>query len=209
MPESGQGGNGDSAPRSTGSAPLFRALDWAVRAHRNQRRKVVRSPFAIHPLRVAALLQAYGLPEEPFAVAALLHDTVEHGRVGLREIRREFGEEVAQLVGAVSPAGGRGSWRTRKAAVIARLQNAPEAVLILACADKLDNLLSFRDDEARLGSAVWRKMRRSREDYAWYNTALAGVFAARVDAGLRCPLLIEFCDEARRLFGVRARLPKP
>ncbi|MCC6859450.1 MAG: bifunctional (p)ppGpp synthetase/guanosine-3',5'-bis(diphosphate) 3'-pyrophosphohydrolase [Bryobacterales bacterium] len=188
-------------PDGSSEAALFRALWWAVRAHWQERRKVVRAPYLIHPLRVAALLISYGLPEEPYAVAALLHDTVEHGRLSLESIRQEFGQPVASLVEGVSPGRAGAAWRARKEASIDRLRAAPGPVVILACADKLDNLLSLTEDERRLGDRAWKRMRRSPEEIAWYYTSLADMFCARREAGLQNPLLAEFCELAGRLFG--------
>jgi (p)ppGpp synthase/HD superfamily hydrolase len=181
---------------------LWQAVQAAVQAHEGEYRKVVRIPYVIHPMRVAGILAAYGLPEDPFVLAALLHDAPEHGRMELRAIEEQFGPEVARLVAGVTPLE-TGSWRERKAGAVARLRDADPAVLILACADKLDSLISIRDDSARLGEAkVWNRLRREPNEMAWYHGAIAEVMDRRGDgAAAAAPLFAEYGRMVRELFG--------
>src|ERR1035438_9497838 len=125
-----------------GSHPgdMWQALNLSCRCHEGQYRKAVPVPYVIHPLRVANLLLSYRLPEHPLAIAALLHDTVEHGLLTVTEIEREFGPEVRRLVEALPAPDPAAPWRERKAAAIDQLRTVADDVLTLACADKLDNL---------------------------------------------------------------------
>jgi GTP pyrophosphokinase len=79
---------------------IQRAYATAERAHRGQKR-ASGEPYIQHCLAVAAILAEMGAP--PVIVAAgLLHDTVEDTPVGLEEIRREYGAEVARLIDGVT-----------------------------------------------------------------------------------------------------------
>ena len=157
-------------------------------------------PYLIHPLRVASLLLSYHLPAEPLAVAALLHDTVEHGVLTLGEIESDFGAEVRRLVGELPVSDPSAPWRGRKAAAIEQLQVVADDVLTLACADKFDNVLSIRDDLARIGPALWTRLRRTRRMQAWYFTSLACVFSGRATGHPTRALLDDFCTEVGRVF---------
>lgn len=79
-----------------------RALIYATRLHREQRRKGSGTPYAAHLLGVASLVLEDGGSEDE-AIAALLHDAAEDqgGRAQLDEIEREFGSRVAHIVEAV------------------------------------------------------------------------------------------------------------
>lgn len=79
------------------------AFAIARRAHGKQRRKSGEL-FFIHPIEVALFLAEYHL-DAPALMAALLHDVAEDTRVSLKDIRKEFGKEVARLVDAVTKLG--------------------------------------------------------------------------------------------------------
>src|SRR5215472_15495079 len=87
-----------------GKAPLLserfdRALEMAHRLHGRQKRKGCDVPYIAHLLSVAGIvLEAGG--DENAAIAALLHDAVEDqgGQPTLAEIRKAFGDEVAEIV---------------------------------------------------------------------------------------------------------------
>lgn len=181
---------------------LFRALNLANEAHFGQRRKVSGAPYLIHPLNVANILLEYGFPADPFGVAALLHDTVEDTYVTVALIRESFGEEIASMVERVSHPDKDMSWWDRRVHAVDGLRQAPENVLVLACADKLDNLSSIRRDLSRLGDSVWDKFRAPRDMQAWYYRSLAEVFLnRRGNGGAAARLFDAFGDEVTRMFG--------
>jgi guanosine-3',5'-bis(diphosphate) 3'-pyrophosphohydrolase len=78
------------------SDTLKKALEYAKIAHENQFRKSG-EPYIIHPILVAGIVSSIS-DDEAMAVAALLHDVVEDTQVGIDEINRVFGEDVAHLV---------------------------------------------------------------------------------------------------------------
>ncbi|MBO9542139.1 HD domain-containing protein [bacterium] len=76
---------------------VLRAAVFAAEAHVGQRRKGLDEPYINHPLRVAAAVEACGLPPEAVA-AALLHDVVEDTLVTQKLVEAEFPARVAHLV---------------------------------------------------------------------------------------------------------------
>ena len=179
----------------------WRAVDTATQAHRGEYRKVVHVPYVVHPLRVAGILAAHGLPEEPLGIAALLHDVVEHGKMRSIDIEDQFGPEVARLVRGVTPPEGAGAWKERKRASIERLKSAEASVLILACADKLDNLISIREDLSRFGQATWGRLGRSPQEQAWYYRSLADLFETNLCGEPGALIAFELSAEVHRVFG--------
>lgn len=82
------------------SEVVRRALEFARRAHRGQKRKTGEDYIA-HPLAVANILAEMHLDEET-VTAAILHDIVEDTRVPIKELERNFGPTIANLVQGVT-----------------------------------------------------------------------------------------------------------
>lgn len=166
---------------------IFRAVEWATRAHRGQVRKGSGVPYIVHPLGVARILIEHQCAEK-VAIAGLLHDVVEDTAFELRDIEANFGADVAALVEAASEPNREAAWEERKEHTIRYLETASEEALWVVCADKLDNARSLHDDQERLGSALWSRFKRPKTKQAWYYTALVEVLGRRMQ-----------CDEAARL----------
>ena len=78
-----------------------KAWHFAEQAHAGQIRKSG-EPYFIHPCLVASILTELMI-DPPTIAAGLLHDTVEDcDKISLENIRREFGDEVAELVDGVT-----------------------------------------------------------------------------------------------------------
>ena len=81
-------------------ARVDRAVDYAARKHRNQKRKDG-SPYIIHPLAVAEIVAETGLDTDSI-LGALLHDCIEDTDTNHDDIDRLFGPTVADLVEGVT-----------------------------------------------------------------------------------------------------------
>lgn len=79
------------------------AYETAEQAHAGQTR-LSGDPVITHPLAVACKLAELHLDEETI-IAGLLHDVPEDTSVTLEDIRRDFGDGVAQLVDGVTKLG--------------------------------------------------------------------------------------------------------
>jgi len=79
---------------------IEKAYYFSERAHEGQIRRSG-EPYISHPLSVAGILAELHLDLDSIATG-LLHDTVEDTHATLEDIRREFGESVAQLVDGVT-----------------------------------------------------------------------------------------------------------
>lgn len=179
---------------------LFDAIEFATRAHRGQFRKIIRVPYIYHPLSVARTLIEQESPE-PVVVAAILHDTVEDTDATLEEIRERFGSEVARLVEGASEPEKEAPWERRKLHTVAYLERAPEEVLLLICADKLDNIRAMRADWEREGDRLWDRFSRPRPFQIWYYHAIAAVMQRRASGGALRQLTDKLVAEVWRLFG--------
>ena len=79
---------------------LQKAYNFAEKAHRGQKR-LSGKDYIIHPLEVAFILADLSL-DMATITTALLHDTVEDTKVSLKDIEKEFGSAIAQLVDGVT-----------------------------------------------------------------------------------------------------------
>ena len=75
---------------------ISHAVDFAAAAHGDQAR-ASGEPYIIHPIEVAGILADLRL-DVPTIIAGLLHDTPEDTSVTLDDVRREFGDTVANIV---------------------------------------------------------------------------------------------------------------
>ena len=79
---------------------IMKAYNFAEEKHHNQYRKSGES-YIIHPLNVAYILAQIGLDDNTIC-AALLHDVVEDTDVTNEDIKKQFGEEIAEMVAGVT-----------------------------------------------------------------------------------------------------------
>jgi guanosine-3',5'-bis(diphosphate) 3'-pyrophosphohydrolase len=155
------------------------ALRFAERAHRGQQRKGGDEPYILHPVTVATLLAASGAHED-LICAAYLHDVVEDAGVELDEIAAMFGDEVADMVAAVTEDKLR-SWQDRKAHTITHLGSASQQVLALKGADCCTNITDVVLDHRLIGDDVWLRFRRGAEQQVWYYATVAETVLERLE----------------------------
>lgn len=185
---------------STKHAKLFEAIELAARAHRGQFRKGTKIPYLTHPFGVGMNLLECGFPLA-LVIAGFLHDTLEDTNVKETDIRKRFGERVLKIVrGATEPEHGNKPWKDRKEHTIGHLRSAAQDVVIVSCADKLDNIRSLIRDHQRIGAKLWKRFNAPQEDQRWYYQSLAKVFSARAKGMKRKKILRDFQKETKRLF---------
>jgi len=136
----------DTAPidaAASRSELIARALARAEEAHAGQTRNGSGGlPFIEHPRMVAATLATRGYGDTTLA-AALLHDVVEDSDTTVEELRAEFGDEIADLVAALSDDESIESYRDRKDEHRRRVADVDGDALAIYAADKLTNMTTL------------------------------------------------------------------
>lgn len=179
---------------------LYDAIELAARAHHHQVRKGTEIPYIVHPLAVAGILIRVNSPE-PVVIAALLHDVIEDTPVTVREILAQFGPEVADLVIALSEPDKTAPWENRKTHTIDYLEKmANDDVLIVALADKLDNIRAIREGLESDGEKFWERFNRPKENQRWYYERLESVFSTRISREPALSLVSAFKAEVKKVF---------
>ena len=155
------------------------ALAYATEVHAGQSRKGTTVPYVSHVLGVCALVLEDGGSEDE-AIGALLHDAVEDGggRPMLDEIRRRFGERVAEIVWACSDTDEtpKPPWKERKTRYIEHVRQAGPDARRVSCADKLHNARSILRDYRALGERLWDRFTASGDETLWYYRELIAAF---------------------------------
>ena len=122
---------------------LSKAYDFALNAHKNQKREAG-DPYIIHPVAVADILSDLKL-DSATITTGLLHDTIEDTKATYKTVANEFGKEVADLVEGVTKI----SQLEGKASISSKAENFRKLilatskdirVLLVKLADRLHNM---------------------------------------------------------------------
>ena len=157
---------------------LDRAIIFAVKAHHDTERRGKGFPYIVHPMEAVEIVATI-TPDQELLAAAVLHDTVEDTDVTVEDIRREFGDRIANLVHAESDQVMEGiseedSWHERKQIAIDRLAHATHDAKIVAMGDKLSNMRAIARDYAMKGDALWNIFHvTDKASHEWHYRGLA------------------------------------
>ena len=84
---------------------IKKAFEISMEAHKDMRRKSG-EPYIFHPLEVAQIcVEEIGLGATS-VICALLHDVVEDTDMTLKDIERDFGKKVSQIIDGLTKIGG-------------------------------------------------------------------------------------------------------
>jgi len=125
---------------------MDRAMELANYSHRYQRRKSG-EPYIYHPIAVARICaEEIGLG--PTAIcAALLHDVVEDTPVTLDDLRAEFGDRIAQMVGGLTKLDSAYNNESQQAANFKKVLSTlivDVRIVLIKMADRLHNMRTIK-----------------------------------------------------------------
>ena len=130
---------------SVSAEDVERAFLTAEKAHQGQTRKSGER-YITHPVAVAGILADLGLNSET-VIAALLHDTIEDTPYSLKELRHDFGDEIAKLVDGVTKLDKLTYGPTAEAETVRKMVVAMSRdirVLVIKLADRLHNARTWK-----------------------------------------------------------------
>lgn len=94
-------------------------------------------PYYYHLEQVVDVLKEFGFTEDKYVIAGYLHDALEDTAISYNEIKKSFGEEVAEIVFAVTDELGRNR-KERKEKTYPKIKGNPDAVIV-KLADRIAN----------------------------------------------------------------------
>lgn len=138
---------------------IDKAIKFAVDAHCGQQRKVNGVPYIVHPME-AVTITATMTDDQELLAAAALHDVLEDTSVTEEDVRKEFGNRIADLVVSESepqyPELPRSeSWALRKKYALEHLENADREVKMVTMGDKLSNMRAIWRSYLLQGDRLW------------------------------------------------------
>jgi GTP diphosphokinase / guanosine-3',5'-bis(diphosphate) 3'-diphosphatase len=120
-----------------------RANVMACALHARQTRDDGKTPYSVHPVRVAEHLRRIAEErDEDVLIAALLHDTLEDCAITFEVISSQFGENVASLVAELTN-DNRLPKPKRRAAMIEHLPQLSSKAKRIKLSDRYDNVLDL------------------------------------------------------------------
>ena len=154
---------------TTDVSKVLEAISYAAREHRGQVRKDGKTPYAAHPCRVVSiLLYVFRVDDLDLLAAAALHDTIEDTPVDRDDLAKNFGNQVADWVAALTK-DMRLPEAERETKFLERLVAAGPEVMVIKLADAYDNLL----DSEHLSAKKRRKtVNKAREHFAAFRDKL-------------------------------------
>lgn len=142
---------------------IEKAIEVAIRIHKGQFRKGDGiTPYVVHPLSVAMILSRY-TRDEDIIIAAILHDALEDTSYSPKEINKDFGSKVLEIVRDVSDKEPDATWHRRKDDYLKHLKKASKEACLVACADKINNLESICEAYSQFGDRIWKSFNASKE----------------------------------------------
>lgn len=145
---------------------LEKAVQLATKAHANQKRKWEEIPFITHPFMIAIRLAKYWFSDNILA-SALTHDVLEDTNYSVDNFREELGEEVYELVKAVSNDSSL-PWEEKKLKYIKTVRNGPEWAKAIAVADKIHNLEALFMAYENHWQDIWKLFNKWRDKKIWF-----------------------------------------
>ncbi len=121
---------------------ILKAKDFATRAHEGQlRNDIHNNPYIVHPQEVVELVTDSGGSAEEIA-AAWLHDTVEDTTITIADIKKEFGDAIADIVAGLTdlPEFEKLPLSARKAKQAERVRGESVSVRRVKLADQASNV---------------------------------------------------------------------
>lgn len=129
-------------------ATLLSCIQLAIESHADQTRRLLGTPYIIHPVRMARELESVGAPFEAIA-AAILHDVIEDRtpydpKLMFEKVTQTAGPRVAEIVDNLSELkqdnGQDLHWKIRSTEALERLINSNDRdAWLVKVADMLDN----------------------------------------------------------------------
>lgn len=143
------------------SPKIEKAIGFAIRIHQSdqdQRRKISKAPYIIHPLSVGIILARVGADEDTI-ITGILHDTVEDTNQDRALVRKEildtFGSNVALMVEDLTEPSEEEDWVVQKRTATEQVARSSHNTQLVKAADMLHNITDYIEDYKKIGETMF------------------------------------------------------
>lgn len=133
-----------------------RAKMVAENQHANQKYDIY--PYMYHVLQVVGIAESLGF-DEKIIIACYMHDVLEDGTLSYNDIKQAFGEEVAEIVYAVTDELGRNR-KERKEKTYHKIRGNWKAVAVKIC----DRIANVRQSQL-YNPSMFKKYQQEHQDF--------------------------------------------
>jgi len=148
---------------------IQKAIKFATKTHevyQKQKRKGKDIAYITHPLTVGLILAHAGADDDVIC-AGILHDTIEDSieekKVSLEMLKERFGENVANLVLAVTETDKSLPWEERKKLAKEHIKNFSHEAVFVKSADILANTKELSEDYEKEGEPIFMRFNAPKE----------------------------------------------
>ena len=171
---------------------------FAIKAHQGQVRKnEPDKPMIMHPISVGMLLEEYGYDNHVIA-AGYLHDVIEDTKYTKEDLKKEFGEDITNLVITASEPDKSLSWEERKKHTIKETKTLSLRNKAVICADKINNLEDLYLKFEKSGKRDFSAFNKGEEYQKWYYTSIYNSLIENTNPNL--PIFKRLKDVLDRVF---------
>ena len=112
-------------------------------------------PYYHHLEQVVDVLKEFGFTDDKFVIAGYLHDVLEDTAISYNDIKYQFGEEIAEIVYAVTDELGRNR-KERKSKTYPKIKANPDAIIV-KLADRIANVRNSFLTKKKMGEMYIRE----------------------------------------------------
>lgn len=128
------------------------AMEFAARVHAHK--TYDEYPYFKHLEDVAKVLWDYGYKSDVFQASAFLHDSMEDTGTSYSDLKKRFGEEIAEIVYCMTDEIGRNR-KEKKEKTLPKIRSNPDSIIV-KIADRIANMMHGINSEK--GGADFVKM---------------------------------------------------
>ena len=125
------------------TSKLLECWDFASKHHKGQ--WYGSKPYMYHLKKVSDVALDLKFTDEPILMSCLLHDIIEDTEISYKDVKENFGEEVAEIVYCVTDELGR-SRKERKSKTYKKIRNNPKSIVVKLC-DRISNITESMGSE--------------------------------------------------------------
>lgn len=118
-------------------------------------------PYYHHLEQVVDVLKEFGFTDDKFVIAGYLHDVLEDTAISYNDIKSQFGEEVAEIVYAVTDELGRNR-KERKAKTYPKIKANHDAIIV-KLADRIANTRSSIKNKPNMAKMYVKELKGFRD----------------------------------------------